>query len=61
MTGDVQATVRRFDDGGGSAVLDDGTEVSLPAGTPVGLRVLHRGQRVRLVMGDGVVVEVRLP
>ena len=61
MTGDAQATVRRFDADGGSAVLDDGTEVALPAGTLVGARVLHRGQRVHLVLSGGVVLQVRLP
>jgi cold shock CspA family protein len=56
--GPAQATVSAFDEetSAGAVLLDDGTEVgfegSALAGT--GLRLLRRGQRVRIEMeGDG--------
>lgn len=61
---EVVATVRTWEpDRGGSAFRDDGTVVTLP---PECLqdsvfRFLRPGQRVRLVVTDGIVVVVTLP
>ncbi|MGB8649578.1 MAG: hypothetical protein WCD35_02840 [Mycobacteriales bacterium] len=59
-----QATVREWDPArGGSAFLDDGTVVVLPPECLQGsrFRFLRLGQRVRLVLDEGVVVRVDLP
>jgi 2-phospho-L-lactate/phosphoenolpyruvate guanylyltransferase len=51
----VQATIHRIEpDGSGSALLDDGVEVTLPAGAAVagGLRHLRVGQRVSVELDD---------
>jgi hypothetical protein len=60
----VQATVRDWDAGrGGSALLDDGSLVPLPALCLQGsaFRFLRLGQRVQLTLDDDVVVAVALP
>ena len=60
----TQATVRTWDpDVGGSALLDDGSVIELPAGALQGsvFRFVRPGQRVRLEVEDGVVVVVALP
>jgi len=54
----MQGTVKEFSEEtrSGSVVLDDGTEIPLPAATfsKSGLRKLAAGQRVRIeVAGDG--------
>jgi cold shock CspA family protein len=54
----VQATVSAFDEAsrGGAVLLDDGTELSFVADalTGTGLRLLRRGQRVRIeTEGEG--------
>ena len=51
----VQATIHRIeDDGSGSALLDDGVEVVVPAGaaTASGLRFLRVGQRVSIELDE---------
>ena len=51
----VQATIHRIeDDGSGSALLDDGVEVVVPAGaaTASGLRHLRVGQRVSIELDE---------
>ena len=51
----VQATIHRIEpDGSGSALLDDGLEVAVPAGAAVasGLRHLRVGQRVSIELDD---------
>ena len=51
----VQATIHRIEpDGSGSALLDDGLEVPVPAGAAVasGLRHLRVGQRVSIELDD---------
>ena len=57
----VSATVRAWSQGG-TALLDDGSEVVLPPEclqrSP--FRFLRAGQRVRLTVEDGVVVDVDL-
>ena len=59
----VQATVRDWSpETGGTALLDDGQVVGLPAslvGTP--FRLLRSGQRVQLKLVDGVGTELDLP
>jgi cold shock CspA family protein len=54
----VQATVQRWDAESGAAVLDDGTTVTWEGAVLVGLRQLHPGQRVQLVVEGGRVVRV---
>jgi hypothetical protein len=54
----VQATVQRWDEHSGSAVLDDGTAVAWEGDVLVGLRLLHPGQRVQLTIEGGRVVRV---
>jgi cold shock CspA family protein len=54
----VQGTVRSYDGDSGVAVLDDGTDVAFPATALSGLLRLHPGQRVQLVVSDGIVVSV---
>jgi 2-phospho-L-lactate guanylyltransferase len=54
----VQATVSAFDEGtrAGAVLLDDGTEIPFDAEAMAGngLRLLRRGQRVRIeTAGDG--------
>jgi 2-phospho-L-lactate guanylyltransferase len=53
----MQGTVATFDDqnGSGTVLLDDGTEVAFPAAAFVasGLRLLRLGQRVRLDRDEG--------
>ena len=59
----LQATVRAWDpEQGGSALLDVGTVVALPAEALRGsvFRLLRTGQRVRLEFTDGVVTAVGL-
>jgi hypothetical protein len=64
VTPGTPATVRTWEeDGGGTAFLDDGTVVAVP---PEALRAgpfrfVRPGQRVRLVLVDGVVTTVSLP
>ncbi len=51
----MQATIHRIEpDGSGSALLDDGLEVTVPAGAAVasGLRHLRVGQRVSIELDD---------
>jgi 2-phospho-L-lactate/phosphoenolpyruvate guanylyltransferase len=51
----VQASIHRIEpDGSGSALLDDGLEVLVPAGAAVssGLRHLRVGQRVSVELDD---------
>ncbi len=60
----TQATVRTWDaSDGGSAFLDDGTVVALPAECLQDsvFRFLRPGQRVALTTEDGRVRSVRLP
>jgi hypothetical protein len=60
----TQATVRSWDPAeGGSAYLDDGTTVVLPPESLQGsaFRFVRSGQRVRLVVEDGLVVRIDLP
>jgi hypothetical protein len=60
----MQATVRDWDpEQGGSAFLDDGTVVVLPAECLQGsaFRFLRPGQRVQLTVQDGLVATVALP
>lgn len=60
----VQATVKEWVPGtGGSAFLDDGTVLVLPAEClqDSAFRFLRLGQRVRLELTDGLVVAVALP
>jgi len=62
----MQGTVRDFDpaSGAGSVLLDDGRAVEFdPAAFAAGgLRLLRRGQRVRLDAGaDGAIVRVTIP
>ena len=60
----TQATVRSWDPAdGGSAFLDDGTVVVLPAECLVGsvFRFLRPGQRVALMTEAGRILSVRLP
>ncbi len=61
----VVATVRVHDPstGGGSALLDDGTERAYDAAAFAtgGLLLLRAGQRVHLHLRDGAVVSVALP
>jgi len=63
VTAHLQATVKEWSDRGGSAYLDDGTVVALPAYSLAGgpFRFLRLGQRVRLTMDDEVVRSVELP
>lgn len=60
----VQATVKSFDDEtrSGSVYLDDGTEVPFPAAAfEAGpLRLLRPGQRVNIVLTDGVITFITL-
>lgn len=54
----LQATVSAYDEAtrGGAVLLDDGTEIEFAAGAlaGTGLRLLRRGQRVRIeTEGDG--------
>jgi hypothetical protein len=59
----VQATVREWSaETGGTALLDNGEVVALPAsleGSP--FRLLRSGQRVRLALVDGVSTALDLP
>ena len=64
QTGPVQATVRDWQPGiGGTALLDDGSQVALPPTCLLDsdFRFLRSGQRVRLSTREGVVVRVDLP
>ncbi|HET6968951.1 MAG TPA: 2-phospho-L-lactate guanylyltransferase [Ornithinibacter sp.] len=59
----VQATIHRIDDdGSGSALLDDGLEVVVPAGAAVasGLRHLRVGQRVSVELDEAGRVATRV-
>ena len=59
----VQATIHRIEpDGSGSALLDDGLEVVVPAGAAVssGLRHLRVGQRVSVELDDAGRVATRV-
>jgi 2-phospho-L-lactate guanylyltransferase len=59
----VQATIHRIeDDGSGSALLDDGLEVEVPAGAAVasGLRHLRVGQRVSVELDESAAVATRV-
>lgn len=60
----MQATVRDWDpEQGGSAFLDDGTVIVLPAEClqSSAFRFLRPGQRVQLTVRDGLVATVALP
>ena len=63
MTRHRQATVRTWAESGGTAFLDDGAVVDLPAAALAAgpFRLLRPGQRVRLRLEEGVVVSVELP
>ncbi len=58
----MQGTIKEFSDETrqGSVVLDDGTELSLPAQvfSKSGLRTLRPGQRVRFEAADDAVTEI---
>jgi len=59
----VQASIHRIEpDGSGSALLDDGQEVLVPAGAAVasGLRHLRVGQRVSIELDEGGQVATRV-
>ena len=58
---ELPATVRDSGPGGGSALADDGSELAFPAvAVDPRLRVLHPGQRVRLLLDGDVVRAVTL-
>ena len=59
----VQATVKEWSVTGGCVLLDDGSELALPADALDGsrFRSLRLGQRLQLTVTDGVVVSVDLP
>ena len=59
----VQASIHRIEpDGSGSALLDDGLEVVVPAGaaTASGLRHLRVGQRVKVELDEAGTVATRV-
>jgi cold shock CspA family protein len=60
----MQGTVKEFSEEtrSGSVILDDGTELALPAATfsRSGLLKLAAGQRVRIEVRDGVVETVNI-
>jgi hypothetical protein len=59
----VQATVRDWSQEGGSAFLDDGSVLGLPADVlrDGPFRLLRAGQRVALTIEEGRVRRVELP
>ena len=62
MSTRLQATVREWSPDGGTAFLDDGTVVEIPAEAlrQGPFRLLRLGQRVALVMVEGSVAAVEL-
>ncbi|MCU1592695.1 MAG: hypothetical protein JWO12_87 [Frankiales bacterium] len=58
----VSATVRTWEGGAGTALLDDGSVIELPPDCLRGsvFRFLRPGQRVHLTVADGMVTEVGL-